>query len=300
MRRRGTARSAADEPARGHVRSCVASARSLAVDGVDIAVDAGEVVGLVGANGAGKTTLIRVLLGLLAPTSGNVSLFGGPPTREARARVGYVPQSGGLYDDLTVAENAGFRHAGVRRSARVRRLPATWRRSAAPWPPTSRSACGGGSHSRRRCPMRRSCWSSTSRPRESTRLQRSRLWDTIRGAAERGVGVLVTTHHMSEAGQCDRLLVMADGRVVASGTQADIVGDAQRGRRPGDRLGGGFSALDRAGMLVSLSGRNARVLDAGPEKVKAVLDAAQLAAEVELLAGEPGRGVRQADAAHPA
>jgi len=78
------------------------------VDGVDLTVGGGEVVGLIGANGAGKTTLIRMLLGLLAPTAGRVRLFGEPPSRRTRSRLGYLPQSLGLYEDLTVAENLAF------------------------------------------------------------------------------------------------------------------------------------------------------------------------------------------------
>ena len=62
-----------------------------AVDSVSLSVAPGEVVGLLGANGAGKTTLIRMILGLLAATSGAVELFGAAPSRETRARLGYVP-----------------------------------------------------------------------------------------------------------------------------------------------------------------------------------------------------------------
>ena len=79
-----------------------------AVDDVSMQVQPGEVVGLLGANGAGKTTLIRMLLGLIAVTSGRVELLGGPPDRERRRRLGYVPQGLGLYGDLTVRENLSF------------------------------------------------------------------------------------------------------------------------------------------------------------------------------------------------
>ncbi|HEX3201507.1 MAG TPA: ATP-binding cassette domain-containing protein, partial [Actinomycetes bacterium] len=82
-----------------------------AVDGVDLTVEPGEVVGLLGANGAGKTTLMRLILGLLPPSGGTIRLFGEPPSRRTRARLGYVPQSLGLYDDLTVAENLAFSSA---------------------------------------------------------------------------------------------------------------------------------------------------------------------------------------------
>ena len=94
---------------------CVSVTRTfgpaVAVDHVDLAVGPGEVVGLLGANGAGKTTLIRMLLGLLRASAGQVRLFGQPPSRQTRRRIGYVPQDLGLYDDLTVAENLAFARA---------------------------------------------------------------------------------------------------------------------------------------------------------------------------------------------
>ena len=79
-----------------------------AVREVSLAVRPGEIVGLLGANGAGKTTLIRMLLGLLPVSGGTIALFGAPPSRATRRRIGYVPQGLGLYDDLTVAENLRF------------------------------------------------------------------------------------------------------------------------------------------------------------------------------------------------
>ncbi len=80
----------------------------LAVDDVSMHVEAGEVVGLLGANGAGKTTLIRMLLGLLGTSAGTVEVLGGRPDRARRRRLGYVPQNLGLYRDLTVDENLPF------------------------------------------------------------------------------------------------------------------------------------------------------------------------------------------------
>ena len=99
----------------------------VAVDRVDLAVHPGEVVGLLGANGAGKTTLIRLLLGLLRASGGQVLLFGEPPSRRTRSRIGYVPQNLGLYDDLTPAENLAFSAAAFGEGPEATALPAPLR-----------------------------------------------------------------------------------------------------------------------------------------------------------------------------
>jgi len=250
----------------------------LAVDRVDLAVTAGEVVGLIGANGSGKTTLIRMLLGLVAPTAGQLRLFGEPPSRRTRARLGYVPQSLGLYEDLTVAENLAFSAAAYgsseavlqgelaeARDLLVGELPLGLRRRAA-------FAIALGHH-----PDLLVLDEPTS---GVDPLQRARLWETIRASAEQGAGVLVTTHHLSEAEQCDRLVVLASGRVVAAGTLDEVVGDATAVEVRTPTWEAAFATLDLAGLPVSLVGRNLRVPGAHPGRVGRLLAEAGVQAEV--------------------
>ena len=184
-----------------------------AVDHVAFDVQPGEVVGLLGANGAGKTTTIRMLVGLLAPTSGSARLLGAPPDREARRALGYVPQGLGLYKELTVAENLEFNASafGVPParidgalaevvSRRISQIPLGLQRQLA-------FVCA-----LQHAPDVLVLDEPTSGVGP---LGSARLWDEIRAAAEAGAGVLVSTHSMQEARQCDRLLLMADGAIVA-------------------------------------------------------------------------------------
>jgi ABC-2 type transport system ATP-binding protein len=253
----------------------------LAVDGVDLRVATGEVVGLIGANGSGKTTLIRMLLGLLPPTTGRIRLLGGPPSRRTRARLGYVPQSLGLYEDLTVAENLAFSAAayGTRDAVLtgelaevgavlVRELPLGLRRRAA-------FAIALGHH-----PDLLVLDEPTS---GVDPLQRARLWETIRASAEQGAGVLVTTHHLREAEQCDRLVVLASGRVVAAGSLAEMVGGATAVEVRTGRWEAAFTALDGAGLQVSLVGRTLRVPDADPDAVARLLADAGVPADLGVV-----------------
>ena len=112
-------------------------------------------------------------------------------------------------------------------------------------------------------------------------LARAALWDTIRAQAERGAGVLVTTHYMQEAQQCDRLLLMSDGRLVAEGSEADIIGSTTAvAVRTGD-WARAFAALDAAGVPVMLAGRAIRVANADPAGLAEVLEAAGIQASLQ-------------------
>lgn len=197
-----------------------------AVDQVDLTVARGEVVGLLGANGAGKTTLMRILLGLSTLSAGSVELFEEPLDWDARKRIGYVPQGLGLYEDLTAGENVEF-------AARAFGVEAPPLGDLAPYADVLVSDLSLGL--RRRTAF---LGALAHRPElllldEPTSgvdvLARSELWTTIRASAEKGAGVLVSTHHLEEADQCDRVVVMAGGRVVLSGTMDEIVGAGVHG-----------------------------------------------------------------------
>jgi ABC-2 type transport system ATP-binding protein len=240
-----------------------------AVSEVSLEVRAGEIVGLLGANGAGKTTLIRMLLGLLPASAGAVLLFGAPPSRGTRRRIGYVPQSLGLYDDLTPQQNLEFSAAAF--GGRRPELAASLR----PYAGTLVGSLPLGLQRRVAFAQALSHQPDLLILDEPTSgvdpLGRARLWDTIAGAAAAGAGVLVTTHYMEEAGECARLVIMADGRVVAQGTAQEIVGAARVTVVETPDWAAAFGVLEEARMQVALAGRALRVPGASPAEVRRAL-----------------------------
>lgn len=240
-----------------------------AVDDVSFDVHPGEVVGLLGANGAGKTTVIRMLLGLLRPTAGDAQLLGAAPSLSSRRELGYVPQNLGLYQELTARENLAFTAQAYRSPPAeltgalaesadrlVHEMPLGLQRQLAFL-----------------CALQHS--PSVLVLDEPTSgvdpLARARLWDSIREQADSGVAVLVTTHYMQEARQCDRLLLMSRGAVVGRGTEADIVGDTAVVRVETPSWQRAFAALEAAGMPVTLAGTDVRVVGVAEGDVMAAL-----------------------------
>jgi ABC-2 type transport system ATP-binding protein/ribosome-dependent ATPase len=253
----------------------------VAVDHVDFTVEFGEVVGLLGANGAGKTTTIRMLSGLLDPTSGSAHLLGRPPDRASQRRLGYVPQGLGLYTDLTVRENLAFTAVvydvepapltGALADAAdrlVRELPLGLQRQLA--------FVAAVQH--------RPDVMILDEPTSGVgALSAARLWDRIRSSAEGGAAVLVSTHSMDEARQCDRLLLMADGRIVAGGTEEDIVAGMTVVEVTAGAWSEAFETLVGTGALVTLAGRVVRVVDRDAGTVEEMLAAGGIASDVRVV-----------------
>jgi ABC-2 type transport system ATP-binding protein len=252
-----------------------------AVEAADLAIGPGEVVGLLGANGAGKTTLIRLLLGLLRPSDGAVRLFGSAPSAATRRRVGYVPQTLGLYTDLTVAENWSFTAAAF---GNVAAAPpagiAGWRDELVGDLPLG---------AQRRVAF---AVALSHRPEllvldEPTSgvgpLAAARLWEEIRRAADDGAGALVTTHGLEEAQECDRLVVMADGRVVARGTTAEIIAGRTVAEVRCDNWSRAFALLDGEGFAVQVHGQDVLRVAAPAQAVAGVLAAGGLDAAVSVV-----------------
>jgi ABC-2 type transport system ATP-binding protein/ribosome-dependent ATPase len=258
-----------------------------AVRDVSLQVRPGEIIGLLGANDAGKTTLIRMLLGLLPASDGTVALFGEPPSRGTRRRLGYVPQTLGLYDDLTPAENLAFSaavFAGSHQHRPAAALPPALSQYAAV--PVGRLPLGV---------QRRAAFAQAlahdpgllilDEPTSGVDpLGRARLWDTIATAAQDGAGVLVTTHYLEEAQECDRLVIMADGAVVATGTPAEVTGSATVTVVDTPDWEAAFARLQEHDAAVILSGRTLRLPATSPARARQLLGP---------LAEDPGTRINQ-------
>jgi len=205
----------------------------LAVDKVSFSVRRGEIFGFLGANGAGKTTTIRVMCGLLIPTSGSVRIAGLPLTaggkKLVKEKVGYMSQKFTLYDDLTVAENMAFK-------ASLRSIP----RSAAKIKQKELFDLIGFKYSENTLVRDLPAGIKQQISLAATLLHdpeiifldeptsgvspsvRARFWELIRALAGEGKTVIVTTHYMDEAEQCERIALMRSGKLIALDSPAEL------------------------------------------------------------------------------
>jgi ABC-2 type transport system ATP-binding protein len=203
-----------------------------AVDGITFDVEQGEIFGFLGANGAGKSTTIRMLCGLLAPSSGSARVLGIDVARDpegVKRRIGYMSQRFSLYEDLTVRQNLRFFGGvyGLRGVALDER--AAWAVEMSDLTGKEDLLTGslpGGWKQR----LALSC-AVLHQPRvvfldEPTSgvdpLSRRRFWRLIDGMADEGVTVFVTTHYLEEAEHCHRLALIHAGRLSTIGTVDEV------------------------------------------------------------------------------
>ncbi|MCX7816794.1 MAG: ABC transporter ATP-binding protein [Syntrophales bacterium] len=215
-----------------------------AVNGVSFSVKKGEIFGLLGANGSGKTTTIRMLCGIITPTAGEGWVAGFniyTQTEEIKKSIGYMSQKFSLYEDLTLEENLRFylgiytvpktlwreridwiiemTNVGDMRKRITGELPQGWRQ---------RLALGCALIHK---PSILFLDEPTSGVDPATR---KRFWKLIEQITDEGVTVLLTTHYMDEARNCNRIAMMNAGRIVATGMPEEIIAQACPHRKNAD------------------------------------------------------------------
>jgi ABC-2 type transport system ATP-binding protein len=211
-----------------------------AVDHVSFTVETGEIFGWLGPNGAGKTTTIRMLLGLMKPTSGSTTVLGfnsATQPKAVHAHIGYMSQQFTLYNDLTARQNIhfyGMVHGLSDADLKRRESEIIQMAGLAGHESTLTGALSGGWKQR----LALGC-AIVHRPRvvfldEPTAgvdpISRREFWDLIYGMVKQGVTVLVTTHYMEEAELCRRVGFISQGRLVALDSPSRLKVTQMRGQ----------------------------------------------------------------------
>ncbi|MSP49330.1 MAG: ABC transporter ATP-binding protein [Alphaproteobacteria bacterium] len=266
------------------------------VDGIALKVPAREVWGFLGPNGSGKTTTIRMLCGLLRPDAGRGTCLGLDIVNEAEAiklQVGYMTQRFSFYEDLTVEENLSFvaRLYGLPKRRRtveetLERVGLAGRRA------QLAGSLSGGWKQRlalAACMMHTPKLLLLDEPTAGVDPQaRREFWEQIHALARDGVTVLVSTHYMDEAERCDRIAYIAYGKLLATGTVAEVIA----GARLSTWVATGPGRDDVARTLAGVPGIGTAVF--GPSLHVSSPDAEALRRAIQPVLGNPRLAWREA------
>ena len=200
-----------------------------ALDGIELAIEAGRMTGLVGPDGAGKTTTIRILAGLIAPDAGEVSVLGRPALLADRAQIGYMPQRFGLYEDLTVIENLQL-YADLRNLIEPERAASFDRLLQFTDLKRFGDRLAGKLSGGMKQKLGVAC-ALLKRPKlllldepsvGVDPVSRRELWEMVKALIGEGVGVLWSTAYLDEAERCDTVYLLHEGRLLHAGPPGDL------------------------------------------------------------------------------
>ena len=258
--------------------------------GVDLAVDDGEIFGLIGPSGAGKSTLIRAFTGYLEPSEGEAKIFGRPPTtfRAAdRRRMGFMPQGFVLYGGLSVRQNLNFVAGlyGLKLLER-RRLVREALGFVELWDHRRKAAAKISGGMQRRLQLAAAIVHEpdllfVDEPTANLDpVLRQKFWDEFKALRDRGRTIFVTTQYVGEAEACDRVGFLSEGKLVAVGTPRELrreafggeVVELALGGDPGN-LGEPLSALENVGRLAEIRAEG----DPSVSRVRLIVDDADVA-----------------------
>jgi ABC-2 type transport system ATP-binding protein len=203
---------------------------TLVLDGLSLHIPSGISFGLLGANGSGKTTLIRLMVGLLKPSSGSLTCLGKPPSPAIARQIGYMPQLPSLYNELTVEQNIDFfahiyglrdRKQRMKRVEEVIKVIELWEKRR-----TSILKLSGGMKQR----VSLGCAIAHNPPllfldEPTVGLDpdvRVHFWEFFNGLTASGTTLVITSHTLDDAAHCQMLAFLRSGRIIALGSPAEL------------------------------------------------------------------------------